>query len=47
MYYNDFKPVANMFELMDDSKAGVPRTAYNGIVSFKFGSNFVLLVPHK
>jgi len=50
MYYNDqgeFSRIANQFGLMEDTKAGIPRTAYNGVVPFRWESNLVLLAERK
>eukprot|EP01119_Soliformovum_irregulare_P014488 TRINITY_DN3963_c3_g1_i1.p1 TRINITY_DN3963_c3_g1~~TRINITY_DN3963_c3_g1_i1.p1 ORF type:complete len:424 (-),score=98.24 TRINITY_DN3963_c3_g1_i1:122-1264(-) len=44
-YYNDFPSAAREFKLMDDTKAGVPRAAYNGIVTFHTGSNRIFVSP--
>eukprot|EP01114_Cavostelium_apophysatum_P001331 TRINITY_DN1112_c0_g1_i1.p1 TRINITY_DN1112_c0_g1~~TRINITY_DN1112_c0_g1_i1.p1 ORF type:complete len:473 (-),score=108.95 TRINITY_DN1112_c0_g1_i1:738-2156(-) len=49
IYYNgehDFASRAAEFNLMQDFKAHVPRTAYNGVVIFRFATNTVLLAPH-
>jgi len=44
--YDNFQSIANAFGLMDDTKAGVPRTAYHGVVTFRSRSNTVYLVPN-
>eukprot|EP01116_Phalansterium_solitarium_P021815 TRINITY_DN6950_c0_g1_i1.p1 TRINITY_DN6950_c0_g1~~TRINITY_DN6950_c0_g1_i1.p1 ORF type:complete len:436 (+),score=145.37 TRINITY_DN6950_c0_g1_i1:1427-2734(+) len=42
---NHFVQLAERIGIMPDSKAGVPRTAYKGVVHFRWNSNIVLLVP--
>ncbi|XP_049855138.1 alpha-1,3-mannosyl-glycoprotein 2-beta-N-acetylglucosaminyltransferase-like [Schistocerca gregaria] len=42
--YN-FRQVAQTFRLMDDVKSGVPRTAYQGIVTFMYNGVRVYLAP--
>lgn len=41
----DFKRIAKFLGIMDDLKAGVPRQAYRGIVSFMLGGRRVYLAP--
>jgi len=43
--YDDYARTANRLGVMDNIKAGVPRTAYMGIVSFWKGETKVHLVP--
>jgi alpha-1,3-mannosyl-glycoprotein beta-1,2-N-acetylglucosaminyltransferase len=43
---NEFKSLAVAFQLMDDLKAGVPRTAYQGVVTFRFNKRLVHIAPH-
>eukprot|EP01125_Pyxidicula_operculata_P015130 TRINITY_DN5109_c0_g1_i2.p1 TRINITY_DN5109_c0_g1~~TRINITY_DN5109_c0_g1_i2.p1 ORF type:complete len:233 (-),score=24.82 TRINITY_DN5109_c0_g1_i2:65-763(-) len=33
------------FQLMEDEKAGVPRTAYYGVITFWRGTNYIYLAP--
>lgn len=41
-----FAILAKQLHLMQDEKAGVPRTAYNGIVETRpNGKNFLFLIP--
>ena len=42
---SDFENTARQLGLMDNIKAGVPRTAYRGVVSFWAGSTQVHLTP--
>lgn len=42
---DDFKRSAKLLGIMDDFKAGVPRAAYRGIVSFMFNGRRVFLAP--
>uniref|UniRef100_A0A914WNW8 Alpha-1,3-mannosyl-glycoprotein 2-beta-N-acetylglucosaminyltransferase n=1 Tax=Plectus sambesii TaxID=2011161 RepID=A0A914WNW8_9BILA len=42
---NTYKVTAKEFGLMDDFRAGVPRTAYRGVVPFMFGRTRVYLAP--
>lgn len=41
----DFVQLANFFSIMNDFKKGVPRTAYKGIVTFRYKHNRIFLVP--
>nr|CAG4635462.1 EOG090X06K9 [Artemia franciscana] len=41
----DFIRIARLFELMRDFKSGVPRTAYNGVVTFHYNGVRVYLAP--
>merc|ERR1719300_1235598 len=43
---NDFKRAAKQLGIMDDFKAGVPRMAYRGIVSFMRDNIRVYLAPN-
>merc|ERR1712212_704768 len=40
-----FKRTAKALGLMDDFKAGVPRTGYKGVISFFYGKNRIFLAP--
>lgn len=40
-----FQRMANYCGLMEDEKAGIPRTAYYGVVTFYQNNNRVFLVP--
>ncbi|XP_063585102.1 alpha-1,3-mannosyl-glycoprotein 2-beta-N-acetylglucosaminyltransferase-like isoform X2 [Penaeus indicus] len=40
-----FKRTAKALGLMDDFKAGVPRTGYKGVISFFYGNNRIFLAP--
>lgn len=42
---DNYPAVANAFGFISDVKAGVPRTAYKGIVAFKYQHCDVFLVP--
>ncbi|XP_050398754.1 alpha-1,3-mannosyl-glycoprotein 2-beta-N-acetylglucosaminyltransferase [Patella vulgata] len=42
---NDFKAAAKKLGIMDDYKAGVPRSAYRGVVSFVFRGRRIYLAP--
>ncbi|XP_025083205.1 alpha-1,3-mannosyl-glycoprotein 2-beta-N-acetylglucosaminyltransferase-like isoform X2 [Pomacea canaliculata] len=42
---DDFKRIAKMLGIMDDFKAGVPRAAYRGVVSFMFRGRRVYVAP--
>ncbi|BFZ26096.1 hypothetical protein BsWGS_29135 [Bradybaena similaris] len=42
---DSFKRVAALLGIMDDFKAGVPRAAYRGVVSFMFRGRRVFLTP--
>ena len=44
---NDYKRAAKALGIMDDFKAGVPRLAYKGIVTFLRGNVRVYLAPNK
>ena len=44
---NDYKRAAKALGIMDDFKAGVPRLAYRGIVTFMRGNVRVYLAPNK
>ena len=45
--FNAFRRLAEAFDIMGDEKAGVPRTAYEGIVEIRYGRGeyFVYLTP--
>lgn len=43
--FNHFASLARLFGLMTDEKAGIPRTAYHGVVTFYFKENRIFLVP--
>lgn len=44
--FPDFQTMAKGLKLMDDEKAGVPRTAYRGIVEIRpHGEHFIFLTP--
>lgn len=44
--FPDFKDMAQQLDLMDDEKAGVPRTSYKGIVETRpLGDHFLFLAP--
>lgn len=43
----DFEKMAGQLKLMSDLRAGVPRTAYKGIVSFMYKNKRIHLVPPK
>jgi alpha-1,3-mannosyl-glycoprotein beta-1,2-N-acetylglucosaminyltransferase len=49
IYHNlkEFKKLANKFGIMEDEKAGVPRTGYEGIVELRYGRGnyFIYLTP--
>lgn len=48
MYYSspqDFEYIAKQFGVMTELKAGVPRGAYGGVVSFKWNTNRVFITP--
>lgn len=42
---SEYSPIANRFGYLDDEKAGVPRTAYNGIVNFPHQGCRKFIVP--
>eukprot|EP01137_Pigoraptor_chileana_P009221 Opistho-2@57150 len=42
---NDFERIANQLGLMSDRKAGVPRMAYNGVVSIAFRGTRLHIAP--
>lgn len=43
---NEFKSLASKLRIMNDEKAGIPRTAYRGVVEIRPHGNFVLfLIP--
>jgi alpha-1,3-mannosyl-glycoprotein beta-1,2-N-acetylglucosaminyltransferase len=43
---NEFKSLANKLRIMNDEKAGIPRTAYRGVVEIRPHGNFLLfLIP--
>jgi alpha-1,3-mannosyl-glycoprotein beta-1,2-N-acetylglucosaminyltransferase len=42
--FPEFKKLAHILQLMDDEKAGVPRTAYNGIVETRPHGNHILFI---
>lgn len=41
----EFQVYAQALGIFDDEKAGVPRTAYHGIVEIRWGSHFLFLTP--
>ena len=45
--YDQFRMTAESFDIMTDEKAGVPRTAYEGIVEIRYGRGkyFIFLTP--
>jgi alpha-1,3-mannosyl-glycoprotein beta-1,2-N-acetylglucosaminyltransferase len=44
--FNDFKRLAKQLSIMDDEKAGIPRTAYRGVVEIRpFGDCILFLTP--
>jgi alpha-1,3-mannosyl-glycoprotein beta-1,2-N-acetylglucosaminyltransferase len=44
--YKDFQKLAQIINIMDDEKAMVPRTAYNGVVEIRpVGEHLLLLTP--
>lgn len=45
--WKQFKALAKSFGIMEDEKAGIPRTAYEGIVEVRYGAGdyFVYLTP--
>lgn len=43
--YIHFRELASRIGIMDDEKAHVPRTAYNGIVETRRGNNILFLTP--
>ena len=45
--FEQFKHLASKFDIMQDEKAGVPRTAYEGIVEIRYGRGnfFIFLTP--
>ena len=48
MYYEgekDLKAKATALKIMSDTKDGVPRTAYRGVIKVHLGSNTVYLRP--
>jgi len=44
---HDFRQLARTFGLMEDFKDRVPRTAYGGVVTFRYGRKRVHLVARK
>ena len=40
-----FERLAKLLGIMDNIKAGVPRTAYHGVVEFKWKSGTIFLAP--
>jgi alpha-1,3-mannosyl-glycoprotein beta-1,2-N-acetylglucosaminyltransferase len=42
---SEYSPIANRFGYLDDEKAGVPRTAYKGIVHFPHAGCLKFIVP--
>lgn len=43
---HEFKLLANKLRIMNDEKAGIPRTAYRGVVEIRPHGNFLLfLIP--
>ena len=42
---NGFRSAARGFKIMTDEKAGVPRTAYKGVVEFQKDGNTIFLKP--
>ncbi|KAL0484649.1 alpha-1,3-mannosyl-glycoprotein beta, partial [Acrasis kona] len=50
MYYSntvDFESISKKIGIMSDIKAGVPRGAYGGVVTFKYKTNVLHIVPDK
>lgn len=43
--FSDFQQLARKFGLMTDEKAGVPRTAYKGVVYFRESGRLVFIAP--
>ena len=43
--HNGYVKLAGKLGLMDDLKAGVPRTAYRGVVTIRAGGRRVFLAP--
>lgn len=45
--FSDFREMAFGFQIMDDEKAGVPRTGYDGIVEIRYGRGdyFIFFTP--
>ena len=41
----DFARIANYLHIMNDEKAGVPRTAYHGIVSIRRKNKLIFIAP--
>lgn len=44
---DEFLKAVHYFDAMDDFKDGVPRTAYQGIVTIYFQSQTIYLAPYK
>eukprot|EP01105_Mastigella_eilhardi_P028428 TRINITY_DN935_c0_g1_i1.p2 TRINITY_DN935_c0_g1~~TRINITY_DN935_c0_g1_i1.p2 ORF type:complete len:414 (-),score=119.67 TRINITY_DN935_c0_g1_i1:84-1325(-) len=44
---SDYESLAHEFTLMSDFKEGIPRTSYNGVVTFKWHGNTVVIVSDK
>jgi hypothetical protein len=45
--YNQFSIMAKHFNIMFELKRGIPRCAYEGIVTFRFNENRIFLVPSR
>jgi alpha-1,3-mannosyl-glycoprotein beta-1,2-N-acetylglucosaminyltransferase len=43
--FADFQDMARQLGLMDDEKAGVPRTGYKGVVESRKNDHFLFLAP--
>lgn len=44
--FSDYELISKRLGVMTDVKAGVPRTAYMGVVSLWKGDTRVFIVPH-
>ena len=46
-HFDHFRKLASHFDIMQDEKAGVPRTGYEGIVEVRYGRGdfFIFLTP--
>lgn len=42
--FKDFKRLAAELKIMDDEKAGIPRTAYRGVVEIRPLGDFILFL---
>mmetsp|Transcript_28293 Transcript_28293/g.46842 ORF Transcript_28293/g.46842 Transcript_28293/m.46842 type:complete len:82 (-) Transcript_28293:277-522(-) len=42
--FNEFKQLAAQLKIMDDEKAGIPRTAYRGVVEIRPHGDFILFL---